>query len=85
MRKILRELLIGLAAAGVVILLWQQNNLLPLLLLAGLFIFLFRFSNLKSPRLGAIGKKKVSRSRVEFNRIGGQEQAKKELLEALEF
>lgn len=81
----MREVLIGLAAAGVIILLWQQNNLFPIVLLAGLFFFLFRFSNLKSPQLGAIGKKKITGDQIDFNYIGGQEQAKKELLEALEF
>ncbi len=81
----MRDVLIGLAAAGLMALLWQQNNLLPILLLGGMFFFLFRFSNLKTPRLGAMVGKKITRERIDFNHIGGQEQAKKELLEALEF
>lgn len=81
----MREVLIGLAAAGIVILLLLQNSLFPIILLAGLFFFLFRFNNLKTPRVGAIGKSKTAGGRINFNYIGGQEQAKKELLEALEF
>lgn len=81
----IKELLIGLAAASAIALLWYQSSLLPVALLAGLFFFLLRFSSLKAPRVGLIGKKSAAHCQIGFDQIGGQEPAKKELLEALEF
>jgi vesicle-fusing ATPase len=81
----MRDVLIGLAAALIVILMWHQSGFIPLVLLAGLFLVLFRFSNLKTPRFNALGREKPGRKQIGFNQIGGQEVAKKELLEALDF
>ncbi len=80
----MRELLAGLGAAALVVLLYYQSSLIPLVILAGLFLALFAFPGLKTPRLNTVGNgfrgKKIS-----FNEIGGQDVAKKELLEALDF
>lgn len=80
----MRELLAGSGAAALLILLYYQSNLIPLVILAGLFLALFSFSGLKTQRLGAIGKN-FRGKQISFNEIGGQEVAKKELLEALDF
>ncbi|HPU00673.1 MAG: AAA family ATPase [Firmicutes bacterium] len=80
----MRELLAGVGLAAVVILLYYQSSLLPLLLLAAVFLLLFNPAGLKTMRIGAIGKRARGQS-ISFNQIGGQETAKKELLEALDF
>jgi cell division protease FtsH len=80
-----QDILLGLAAALVVIILWYEPGFLPLVLLGGLVLFMLRFSNIKMPRLNTIGSGKVNRDQIDFNQIGGQEVAKKELLEALDF
>ena len=81
----MRDVLAGLAAALIIILMWHQTSFIPLVVLAGLFLLLFRFSNLKTPRFNAVGKSGLNRRQINFNQIGGQEVAKKELLEALDF
>ncbi|MEW5785991.1 MAG: AAA family ATPase [Bacillota bacterium] len=81
----IRDILLGLAAALIVILLWFQASFIPIVVLAGLFLLLFRFSGYKTPRFNAIGKSGYNRKKIDFNQIGGQEVAKKELLEALDF
>jgi cell division protease FtsH len=81
----IREILIGVAAALVIILLWYQPSFIPIVVLACLFFLLFRFSGFKTPRFNTVGKSLCKRKPVDFNQIGGQEVAKKELLEALDF
>lgn len=81
----MRDILIGLAAALIIVLLWHQASFIPIVVLAGLFLLLFRFSNVKPPRFNTIGKSNLKRKPIDFNQIGGQEVAKKELLEALDF
>ncbi len=81
----MRDILIGLAAALIIVLLWHQASFIPIVVLAGLFLLLFRFSNVKTPRFNTIGKSNLKRKQIDFNQIGGQEVAKKELLEALDF
>ena len=81
----MREYLIGRAGALVIVLLWYQAGFIPIVLLAGLFLLLFRFSNVKTARFNTVGKSGFKRKQVDFNQIGGQEVAKKELLEALDF
>lgn len=82
----MRDIGIGLAMAAAMIMLWFNSNFLPVVLLAGLFVFLFRFAGSKAPRVGVPGRKSLKgRPPVDFNQIGGQEPAKKELLEALDF
>ena len=80
----MRELLAGLGAAAVVVLLYYQSSLIPLVLLAGLFLALFTFPGLKTPRLNTVGNS-FRGKKISFSEIGGQDVAKKELLEALDF
>jgi cell division protease FtsH len=81
----MRDVMIGLAAALIIVLMWHQASFIPLVFLAALFLILFRFSNLKTPRFSALGKGKPGRKKIDFNQIGGQDVAKKELVEALDF
>lgn len=78
------EFLAGLGAAALIILLYYQSNLFPLVLLAILFLVLLRFTGAKTPRFSPVGQTAPVRE-FSFNEIGGQEVAKKELLEALDF
>ncbi len=80
----MREFLAGVGAAALVVLLYYQSNLIPLVILAGLFLVLFNFTGLKTTRLSTVGKS-FQGKQISFNQIGGQEVAKKELLEALDF
>lgn len=81
----MRDILAGLAAAMIIVLLWYQTSFIPLVLLAGLLLLLFRHTSIKTPRFNAMGKGQSRRKRLDFNQIGGQDVAKKELLEALDF
>ncbi len=80
----MRELLAGTGAAVLLILLYYQSNFIPLVLLAALFLLLFNFSGIKTQRLTGIGQS-FQGKQISFSEIGGQEVAKKELLEALDF
>ena len=78
------EHIAGLGAAALIILLYYQSSLLPLVLLAVLFLILLRFTGAKTARFSTVGQ--VSKVKeISFSQIGGQEVAKKELLEALDF
>lgn len=80
------EIALGLAGGALLFLAYMGLDVLPILLLVGLAAFLAQ-----NVRQGAAGKRYVavgerrSPARVEFADIGGQETAKRELLEALEF
>jgi ATP-dependent metalloprotease FtsH len=82
-----REILVGLLAGILVFCAWQGLNIVPVLLLGGLALVL---TQMNGQRVGS-GKKYVSLggatrpSGVGFDDIGGQETAKRELLEALDF
>jgi ATP-dependent metalloprotease FtsH len=82
-----KEILIGAVPAFIAFFLYLQINVLPLLLLAALLLFVVYFMRAK----GAVGvrpeRKKRNRSPeyLTFDDIGGQERAKKELMEALDF
>ena len=78
------ELLAGLGAAALITLLYYQSNLIPLVILAVLFLVLLRFTGVKTPRFSTVGQAAKVKE-IGFNQIGGQEIAKKELLEALDF
>ena len=78
------ELLAGLGAAALITLLYYQSSLIPLVILAVLFLVLLRFTGVKTPRFNTIGRVAKVKE-IGFNQIGGQEVAKKELLEALDF
>ena len=81
----IRDVLMGVAVALVIILLWYQPSFIPIVFLSGLFFLLFRFSCFKTTRIRAVGRSLAKRKPVGFDQIGGQEVAKKELLEALDF
>ena len=82
------EYLIGIALASIVFLVWRGVDLTPALLIGGALLVLYFLSQ---GRLGrnfeTLGNQPTTRidSRVEFDDIGGQEVAKRELLEALDF
>ncbi|HHX75338.1 MAG TPA: AAA family ATPase, partial [Firmicutes bacterium] len=84
----IRETALGAAVAILVVLLWQGVNVGPLLFLLAMFAFL---SYLLQARNGGsavsftVVDKETQTGTVTFERIGGQETAKKELLEALNF
>ena len=75
----------GIALALILVLLWYEFNVLPYIFLAGLLYMLYRLTSGKLPQLNSLGFKSRPVSKVLFDQIGGQEMAKKELLEALEF
>ena len=81
----MRDVAAGLTMAVVIALLWYQAGFMPVALLAGLFVLLSRYSNVKAPRFSMAIKSGFNRKQLNFNQIGGQEVAKKELLEALDF
>ena len=83
----MRDILIGLAVAAAVILIYYQTSLLPLVALAGLLFLLYRFADLRTSRFSTtVGKPLHKKGKaVAFDQIGGQEMAKRELLEALDF
>ena len=80
----MRELAAGLGAAALIIFLFYESSLIPLVILAGLFLVLLLFTGLKTPRFSSVGQSSRVKT-ISFNQIGGQEVAKKELLEALDF
>ena len=80
----MRELFAGLGAAGLIILLYYQSSLIPLAILAAFFLLLLRFNGVKTARFSSVGQVPQGKE-ISFNQIGGQEVAKKELLEALDF
>ncbi len=82
-----KELGIGIGLAGVIFLAFHGINLFPFLLLGGIGFYLF--SSFNKEKLGenfVVAKKGSSNTpNINFSDIGGQESAKNELLEALEF
>jgi len=81
------EIAVGVGLAVLVFLIWYQVNIIPFVFLGGLFFLLYRMSSGKMPNLNnnSVGKVATSVSGIQFEQIGGQEIAKKELLEALDF
>ena len=82
-----KEIGIGVGVGSLIILLIEGFNILPLLFLGVLGIFLYQMLTQNgivgtTSRQQALNKKIPS---IEFNKIGGQESAKKELIEALDF
>ena len=82
----IREVVAGSAAALLAVLAWQGVNVMPLLFMAGLFLFLYHFAGVKNAgkNFAPVQPGKNS-GLVTFAQIGGQQAAKKELLEALDF
>lgn len=86
---VVREILVGAAAAVAVFLLMHYPNFLPILLIAAMAVFLLRsvggMPGLR-PRFAATASGRPTPSPdVTFEDIGGQAAAKQELMEALDF
>lgn len=81
----IKEIAVGIVIAAVIFLALQGVNLLPLLLLGALGYLLYNLSGLKVLNKGFQGQASPSTGRITFADIGGQENAKKEIREALEF
>lgn len=75
----------GVIVALLLILLWYEVNILPYVFLGGIIFMLIRLTSGRIPQLNAVGNKPQTSSNIAFEQIGGQEVAKKELLEALDF
>lgn len=87
MKKYL-EILIGFSVGLIIFLVWSGIDLTPILLIGGALTVLYLFTQGKLGRnLELVGNSSVTRvdSGVSFDDIGGQEVAKRELLEALDF
>jgi vesicle-fusing ATPase len=82
----IREFVAGGAAALLAVLAWQGVNVMPLLFMGGLFLFLYHFAGTRgtSKNFSPVQPGKNS-GLICFEQIGGQQTAKKELLEALDF
>ncbi len=81
----IKEIGVGAAGALVVVLLVLGINIMPLVFLAGLLAFLYFFVGNKTPARNFIKAGERGGSSISFSHIGGQETAKKELMEALDF
>lgn len=80
------EIAVGMTLALLLVLLWHNINILPYVFILGLLYMVYRLANGRFPQLNSIGNKvRSSFGKVRFEEIGGQEMAKKELLEALDF
>lgn len=83
-----QELWIGAGAALLVFLFWIGVDLTPMLLLGGVMLLLYLFTQGRLGRnVELAGGQTITRvdTGVRFDDIGGQEVAKRELLEALDF
>ncbi len=82
----IKEAASGAAAAVLAVLVWQGVNVAPLVVFGGLLLLLYHFAGLKGAgKKFAVVEPGKSTGLVDFTRIGGQQTAKKELLEALDF
>lgn len=81
----IKEITIGVAIAALIFLALQGVNLLPLLFLGALCYLLYNLSGLKVINKGFQGQISPKTRGITFADIGGQENAKKEIIEALEF
>jgi len=81
-----REITAGGAAALLVVLAWQGVNVTPLLFFVGMFLLLHYFVGTKGASKNFVPVRPGKNSGlIGFEQIGGQQTAKKELLEALDF
>jgi len=81
-----KELLLGSGIAVTAFLAVQGYNVLPVVILAGLFYILYQTTGLKGFSRNFVAVHAEPKNNIiTFDGIGGQEMAKKELLEALEF
>jgi cell division protease FtsH len=82
---LIKEIGIGVTVAALIFLILQGVNLLPLLLLGALSYLLYNFSGMKVINKDFRGKVPPRTEGVTFADVGGQENAKVEIKEALEF
>lgn len=83
-----KEALAGVAAGTLIFLAWSGVDILPVIFFAGLIGALLYFGNSRlggKPSFASFGEGDQPRGTVVFDDIGGQEVAKNELREALEF
>lgn len=82
----MREFAIGAAIGGVIFLMYMGVNIYPALFLAGIALVLMQTGTLRAigTRKNTVGNA-TGPAPVTFNDIGGQNSAKRELLEALDF
>ncbi|HHY36490.1 MAG TPA: AAA family ATPase [Firmicutes bacterium] len=80
-----KEITIGVAIATMIFLALQGVNLLPFLLLGALSYLFYNLSGLKVLNKGFQGQVSPRAREITFADIGGQEKAKQEIIEALEF
>ncbi len=80
------EIALGAAAALLATLAWQGVNVAPFVVFGGLLLLLYHFAGVKGGnKKFAVVEQGSHSSLVNFKQIGGQQTAKKELLEALDF
>ena len=81
----IKEIAIGVALAAFIFLILQGINLLPLLLLGVLSYLLYSLSGMKVLNKDFQGQIPTRAQKITFADVGGQENAKMEIKEALEF
>jgi len=80
------EIGVGVAIGAVIFFIWQGVNLMPVFFLAGLVGIMYYMVNVRGGKsFAVIGSNKNEEKMISFDEIGGQDVAKKELCEALEF
>lgn len=82
----IKEILCGAAAALLAVLAWQGVNVVPVLFLAAVIVFAWMMAGSRNVNksFSHVDRGKAA-GLISFRQIGGQETAKKELLEALDF
>ncbi|MFF2482207.1 AAA family ATPase [Paenibacillus sp. NPDC058071] len=88
MRKYILEIAIGVVPVTLVFLAFLGVNIVPVLLIAFLaagFAFAYKGRGKMTAMQGARKKSELTSSPLSFEQIGGQERAKTELIEALDF
>ncbi len=88
MSKYGKEILIGAVPAVIAFLFYMNVNMLPVLLIGAVLLCMLYFTGMRG-KMGLGGDRKIKAGRtpvyLTFDDIGGQDRAKKELLEALDF
>ena len=80
------EIGIGVAIGVLVFLVWQGVNIMPVLFLVGLVAMVYYMTTVRGGKsFAVIGKGTAQDGLISFDDIGGQDIAKKELCEALDF
>jgi cell division protease FtsH len=84
----IKEIGAGVALGALIGLVWLGYNILPIIFLLGLFFFLYKMIDMrggvKEFAPVAVNNKKAS-NEITFDDVGGQNTAKRELLESLDF